>query len=126
MMLGAVNANCEATIRIVIGNQNAQRQMVDAVIDTGFTGFLSLPNHIISTLALPWTGIDRGTLGDGSEATFSVYEATIIWDGQSQNIPINAAETEPLVGMGLLYGYCLQIQAVKDSTVKIEALNPGS
>jgi hypothetical protein len=28
--------------------------------------------------------------------------------------------------MGLLYGYCLQIQAVKDSTVKIEALNPGS
>jgi clan AA aspartic protease len=124
MMLGIVNASCEATIRIVIGNENAQRQAIDAVIDTGFTGFLSLPSQIISALALPWTGIDRGTLGDGSEATFNVYEAIVIWDGQSQSIPINAAETDPLVGMGLLYGYNLQIQAIEGGMVKIEALSP--
>ncbi|WP_416668252.1 clan AA aspartic protease [Egbenema bharatensis] len=124
MMLGVVNANCEATIRLVIGNANAQRQVIDAVIDTGFTGFLSLPSHLISALTLPWIGIDRGTLGDGSEATFNVYEANIIWDGQSQNIPINAAETDPLVGMSLLYGYNLQIQAIEGGMVKIEVLSP--
>jgi predicted aspartyl protease len=43
-------------------------------------------------------------LGDGSEVTFEVYAATIIWDGQYRNIPVNEAETDPLVGMGLLYG----------------------
>jgi clan AA aspartic protease len=122
MMLGIVNANCEATIRIVIGNENAQRRVIDAVIDTGFTGFLSLPSQIVSALALVWTGVDRGTLGDGSEATFNVYEATIIWDGQSQSIPVNAAETDPLVGMGLLYGYNLQIQAIEGGIVRIETL----
>lgn len=121
-MLGIVNANCEATIRIVIGNENAQRRVIDAVIDTGFTGFLSLPSQIVSALALVWTGVDRGTLGDGSEATFNVYEATIIWDGQSQSIPVNAAETDLLVEMGLLYGYNLQIQAIEGGIVRIETL----
>jgi predicted aspartyl protease len=63
---------------------------------------LSLPREIIDTLNLPWTGIDRGTLGDGSKVTFEVYAATIIWDGQYRNIPVNEAETDPLIGMGLL------------------------
>ncbi len=92
------------------------------VIDTGFTGFLSLPEKIITALSLPWTGIDRGTLGDGSETTFNVYEAVVIWDGQFLSIPINAAETDPLIGMSLLYGYDLRIKAVEGGTVVIEAL----
>ena len=43
MMHGIVNQNREATIRLVVGNANKQRQVIDAVIDTGFTGFLTLP-----------------------------------------------------------------------------------
>ena len=122
MMQGVVNSNCEATIRLVVGNEGGQRQSIDAVIDTGYTGFLSLPNEIVVALNLPWSGIDRGTLGDGSETTFEVYAAKAIWDGEYRNIPINEAETDPLVGMGLLYGYDLHIQAVEGGTVSIEAL----
>jgi clan AA aspartic protease len=122
MMQGVVNLNCEATIRFVIGNENAQRRVIDAVIDTGYTGFLSLPREVIVSLNLPWTGVDRGTLGDGSETTFEVYAATVIWDGEYQNIPVNEAEIDPLVGMGLLYGYDLRIQAVEGGIVAIEAL----
>ena len=87
MMQGVVNQIREATISLVVGNANRQNQLINAVIDTGYTGFLSLPHEIIFNLNLPWTGIDRGTLGDGSEVTFEVYAATIIWDGQYQNIP---------------------------------------
>lgn len=122
MIYGVVNSNCEATIRLVVGNQNAQRQVIDAVIDTGYTGFLSLPSEIIVALNLSWTGIDRGTLGDGSETTFNVYAATIIWDGEYRNIPVNEAETDPLVGMSLFYGYDLQMQVVEGGTVKIQSL----
>ena len=73
-------------------------------------------------MSLPWVGVERGTLGNGSETTFKVYAAKVIWDGKYQNIPINEAETDPLVGMGLLYGYDLRIQAVEDGTVTIKAL----
>jgi clan AA aspartic protease len=122
MMQGFVNANCEAMLRLVIGNETSNRQVIDAVIDTGFTGFLTLPYEMIAALSLSWVGSDRGTLGDGSETTFEVYEATIIWDGQFRSIPVNAAETDPLVGMSLLYGYNLQIQAIEGGIVRIEAL----
>lgn len=122
MMQGVVNQSCEATISLVISNTNRQTQLIDAVIDTGYTGFLSLPREIIVTLNLPWTGIDRGTLGDGSEVTFEVYAATIIWNGQYRNIPVNEAETDPLVGMSLLYGYDLQIRAVEGGNVTIKPI----
>ncbi len=122
MMHGVVNLSCEATISLVVSNTNRQTRLIDAVIDTGYTGYLSLPREIIVALNLSWTGIDRGTLGDGSEVTFEVYAATVIWDGQYRNIPVNEAETDPLVGMSLLYGYDLQIRAVEGGNVTIKAI----
>ena len=122
MMHGVVTLSCEATISLVVSNTNRQTRLIVAVIDTGYTGFLSLPREIIVALNLPWTGIDRGTLGDGSEVTFEVYAATVIWDGQYLNIPVNEAETEPLVGMGLLYRYDLCIRAVEGGNVTIKAV----
>jgi hypothetical protein len=35
MMQGVVNRRCEATLPLVVGNENGQRQVIDAVIDTG-------------------------------------------------------------------------------------------
>jgi predicted aspartyl protease len=54
MMQGYVNKNCEATILVVV-RHNAKLKSINAVIDTGFTGFLSLPNDIITELGLPWS-----------------------------------------------------------------------
>jgi clan AA aspartic protease len=122
MMRGIVSPSCEAMIRFAIGNKNGQLQTIEAVIDTGYTGFLSVPSEIIVILNLPWTGIDRVTLGDGSETTFEVYAGRIIWDGEYQDIPINESETDPLVGMSLLYGYDLRIQTVIGGIVTIEEL----
>lgn len=64
-----------------------------------FRNTAPLPSEIIVALSLPWAGVDRRTLGDGSEKTFEVYAVTVIWDGEYQSIPVNAAETEPLLGM---------------------------
>lgn len=122
MMQGVVNLRREATLPLVISNANRQQQVFDAVIDTGFTGFLSLPSTIIATLDLPWSASDIATSGDGSEALFDLYFATVIWDGQYREIYVAESDTEPLPGMSLLYGYRVQIDAVEGGTVKIEAL----
>ena len=104
-MQGFVNQNCEAIIRIPIGHANSPKQMVEAVIDTGFTGFFSLPLSTITALGLPWHFRDIGTLGDGSEVIFDMYKATVIWDGKTQIIDVAASEADPLVGMSLLHGF---------------------
>lgn len=122
MIYGVVNLRREATLPLVVGNSNGQRQVIDTVIDTGFSGFLSLPSAIITALDLPWSASDIVTLGDGSETLFDLYTATVIWDGQYREVYIAESETEPLLGMALLYGYRLQIDTIEGGSVKIEAL----
>jgi clan AA aspartic protease len=121
MMQGYVNTTYEAVISVVVSYEGKLKS-VNAVIDTGFTGFLSLPPAIIAELELPWSYRDRATLGDGSETLFDIYEASIIWDGQFQEIEINSADTEPLLGMSLLRGYRLQVDNIQGGLVMIEAL----
>lgn len=121
MMQGRVNQSCEATLSIVIRN-SATTQLVDAVIDTGFSGFLTLPSDAISMLGLSWQGRDAATLGDGTACTFEVYIGIVIWDGQYREIYINESETVPLIGMRLLRGYDLRIQTIEGGIVTIEAL----
>jgi clan AA aspartic protease len=122
MIYGVVNLRREATLPLVVGNSNGQREVINTVIDTGFDVFLSLPPEIIARLGLPWTISNPATLGDGSETVFDFYTGTVIWDGQYQEIDIAESETEPLLGMAILYGYRLQVDNVEGGVVKIEAL----
>lgn len=103
--------------------QNDQRQGIKAVIDTGYTGFLTLPSAIVASLGLMWSMQEEGILGDGSLCLFDVFEAAVIWDGQIKSIEINESDTAPLVGMGLLEGYELNIQGFSGGLVTISALS---
>ncbi|MBE8995066.1 clan AA aspartic protease [Microcystis aeruginosa] len=123
MMQGIVDQNCEATIRLVVGNLDSQRQMIDAVIDTGFTGFLTLPSSVLADLNLRAYRREEGILGDGSTCIFDVYRGLVIWDGELRRIDINESDTEPLVGMSLLYGYRMQLDVIEGGTVTIQALS---
>jgi clan AA aspartic protease len=123
MMMGNVNSRREAIIQFVVMGENNQRQGVKAVIDTGYTGFLTLPSAIITTLGLIWFMQEEGILGDGSMCMFNVFEASVIWDGQVKPIEINESETDPLVGMGLLEGYELNIQGFAGGLVTIKVLS---
>jgi len=122
MIYGVVNLRREATIPLVVGNSSGNREFINTVIDTGFDGFLSLPSEIIIRLGLSWTISNPVTLGDGSETIFDFYTGTVIWDGQYRTIDIAASETEPLLGMAMLYGFRLQVDNVEGGIVKIEVL----
>jgi len=122
VITGVVNANREAIIRLIVHGTTGQTSEIEAVIDTGFTGFLTLPTPFILSLGLIWRGQAQAMLGDGNLHQFDVYGTTVIWDGQVRIVETDAADTTPLIGMGLLYGYDLHIQTVEGGTVTIEAL----
>ena len=81
MISGFINTSLEAIIRLVVYGMNGQEHEVEAVIDTGFTGFLTLPSARIASLGLTWRGREQGILADGNMQVFDVYAATVIWDG---------------------------------------------
>jgi clan AA aspartic protease len=122
VITGIVNTDREATIRLDVYDSNGQQLEFEAVIDTGFTGSLTLPSSAIATLGLAFTGRGQVVLGDGSIELFDMFTGTVLWDGQRQLVEIDAADTDPLVGMALIYGYELNIQAVDGGNVTLTRL----
>ena len=63
-----------------------------------------------------------GRLADGRVESFDVDVATVIWDGQPRTVEVEAADTEPLVGMSLLEHHALRIDVLNGGMVTITAL----
>lgn len=122
MIFGTVNAYREAIVQFVVIAKNQQRKSIKAIIDTGYSGSLILPSEMIEELELTCYATQEGVLGNGSVHQFNVHEVSVIWDGKVQSIEINSAEAGPLVGMGLLEGHEIRIEAVAGGDVTIQAL----
>ena len=120
MMTGKVTALREATIRLTVTGPGHHWQAVNAVLDTGFNGFLTLPSHIVRALQLSFVGNRRVTLADGSVIVLDLYLATVLWHGQEREVLVLQAEGGPLVGMALLYGSRVVLHVVDDGDVLIE------
>jgi clan AA aspartic protease len=122
MIVGSVTADREAMVRLTIQGPAGHRDDIDALIDTGFDGWLTVPPSLIIQLGLAWQRRGRATLGDGTDCFFNVYEGFVIWDGQSRLISMDEADTMPLMGMSLLDGYELTIRVRPQGQVAIAAL----
>lgn len=119
MITGIVNQEFEPIISISLRDADGNIYTQDAIVDTGFNGWLSLPPDLIAQLNLNWKRRGRAILGDGSECVFNVYEAVVIWDGDLLTIPVDEADSEPLVGMSLMEGYQLIVQVFEGGSVEL-------
>lgn len=124
MITGLVNSNREATIQLVVRGPGGQGSDIEAIIDTGFDGFLTLSPALVTTLGLTRLSRGRATLADGRETLFDIYGSTVIWDGVPLYVEIDAVESSPLVGMSLLYGYHLYVHIENGGRVLIEKTSP--
>jgi clan AA aspartic protease len=122
MITGLVTAEREAIIRLLVRGPLGLPQRIEAVVDTGFDGWLSLPPSLIALLGLPWRRRGRAFLADGSESLFDIYEGTVVWNRRRRRIPVDEADTSPLVGMALLNGYELNVQVRTSGKVTIKPL----
>jgi predicted aspartyl protease len=52
MITGVVTANHESMIPLVVPGAHGQRETIDALIDTEFTGSVTLPPMLITVLGL--------------------------------------------------------------------------
>lgn len=121
MITGKIK-NLEAIIELEIFGSAQQPQQIMVVIDTGYNGYLTLPNNVITALQLPFAGNRQATLADGSVIVLDVYLAAMTWHGQQRDVLVSQAEGEPLVGMSLLQGSRMTMSVIDDGDVFIEEL----
>ncbi len=118
MIEGVVNASHEA---VVAQGPAGQARDIEAVIDTGYSGFLTLPTALVAELGLPFAYMGQAFLANDDAVSFDVHDATVLWDGQPRQIKADATGSTPLVGMLLLDRYDLSIQVRTGGRVVIQS-----
>ena len=121
MIEGVVNAAHEAVVSLFLQGPEGRPQEIEAVVDTGYTGFLTLPAALVDELELPFAYVGRAFLANDDEVEFDVHDVTVLWDGQLRQIRAAATGSTPLLGMLLLDGHDLSIQVREGGRVVIQA-----
>ena len=91
----------------------------DAILDTGFTGSLVMPESVIAELGLAKRGVNILTLGNGEEHPFDYYLGRVSWRGESREVEVLQSIGQPLLGMELLEGAQVAVDAWEDGAVTV-------
>ncbi len=122
MILGRVNANLEAVVRIRVRGPVGLALDLDAIVDSGFTSSLALPSATADALGLPRLSGGGAVMADGAVLDFDLYTAEVFWEGRWRPVVASAIGAEVLIGMGLLAGSELRVAVVPGGTVEITPL----
>ena len=121
MIEDVVNAAYEAVVTLSLQGVGGRPRDIEAVVDTGYTGFLTLPPALVNELGLPFAYVGRAFLANDDQVEFNVHGVTLLWDGEPTDIEADATGSTPLVGMLLLDGYDLNVQVRDGGRVVIQA-----
>lgn len=122
MISGRVTADREAVIRLEVLGPDRRQEHVDAVLDTGFNGSLTLPSRTVRSLDLPFLSTRRVTLANGTRVVLELYLATVVWHEDEREVPVLQAENGALIGMALLEGSRVTLDVVEGGGVSINPL----
>ena len=122
MIEGVVNAAREAVVSLSLQAPEGRTRDIEAVLDTGYTGFLTLPIGLVAELRLPFAYVGRAFLANDDEVEFDVHDVTVLWDGQPRHIRADATGSVPLVGMALLDAHSLYVEVGDGGPVVIRPM----
>jgi clan AA aspartic protease len=120
MMTGIVTTGLQAQIDLELLGPSGG--LFEAVIDTGFVGELILPRNLVVAFALARRGTYHARLADGRRVVLDYYEASILWHGRPRTVQVLQSGATVLLGMELLQGSRLSIDAAPGGAVVIDEL----
>ncbi len=109
MVTGFFDEYGQPKVSILIKGHKGEHS-VDAVIDTGFDGFICLPTSLAIQLGLELCGAQGVELADGSQHEELVFTGTTTFDGETCTVEIALTESDDaLIGTELLRAHKLEI-----------------
>jgi clan AA aspartic protease len=121
-MKGVVNAAREAVVKLPVRCNDCSVVCLEAVVDTGFTECLAMPQARIAELGWQYSSTTRVILADGEVANVDVYQGTVLPEGQDVVVEVLCMGRDCLIGIGLLQGNRLTMDVVAAGPVTIVPL----
>lgn len=129
MIKGKVERNAggglEPWLIISVEDANGELHQIDVIVDTGFTGCLTLPEAVISRLGLVRQGEQQATVASGEVESFDYYAARVLWHGQFRRVEVFESIDQSLLGTELLEGSRLTVDAWEGGDVIVEEVKAG-
>jgi predicted aspartyl protease len=72
MIVGQINADLDVIVPLEVNDRAGQLHQIEAVLDTGFNGGLTLSPSLIASLGLPFRTQSTAVLSDGTVQIFDV------------------------------------------------------
>lgn len=116
-----VRGRLRPIVRVLVLGQNNASWLCRATVDTGFSEHLTLPGDVINYLGLQPAGSTLSRLANDEIQRFELYHAEIFFGGHFRNIQVHRTETESLMGMSLISGNIIKIDARVGGAVEMEA-----
>ena len=120
MTTGFFTADREPALPLEIRGPDGA-QSFDAVIDTRYRA-LTLPPDWIDALGLPRSGEQNVSPADGRVIVVPMYVGYVTLDDQAYEVNVAMAQTDPLVGTALLWGFSLHVEFETSGRVEVEPL----
>jgi clan AA aspartic protease len=122
VIAGKVVANHGPLVSVALRDAGGNEHLIAAIVDTGFTHWLTLPRSVIAAIGLEFNEESVSVLADGTLRTLPSYRATVSWDGEPREVFVNELESVPLIGMRLLDGFRFTMDCIDGGPVQIERL----
>ena len=117
---GSLDSNHSPLVTIAVSAPSGPSHFVDALIDTGFTGFVQLPERRARELGLTLRAVSEAQYADGRTGTIPLAWAkvTLGRDVQEGFVHIQSGSDEVIVGVELLRIFQkIFVLAIADSLV---------
>src|SRR5579862_287713 len=121
MMVGSVRAR-HVLLPVTFRLSGLPNVTLEFVVDTGFTGLLTLPPDAVTAMGLPFLHRIPVQLADGSYVEVAIHSATIVWKDIEAEVRVLETGTRPLLGTALLDGSELLAQFREDGLVTVDDL----
>lgn len=125
MIAGSVNTRGDLLVPIRVLDANGHVHRVEAVVDTGFNGYLALPSGLMEQLGVTATELVDMGLATDLVVTVESFEGIVLWRGERRSVEILEAEGTPLIGTALLWDSMLTAEMTDHGAVTIGPLPAG-
>lgn len=120
MIRGWIDANFEAFIELCLQIDLAVYSQ-RFIVDTGFNGFVAVPQSLVDQLGLKLLDVQQGITADGRAGYFDTVELTVMWHDEARTVQAQILD-EALIGTRLLRGSRIHADWIRDGAFLVEQL----
>lgn len=115
-----MNQRLEPLVSVSILDGHDIAHSFEFIVDTGFTGHLTLPSDVINRLGLNYSGQRAVATADGFTHNVDVYTARVLLHEIRRHVFVIRLESPPLLGMRALLGCKLSVNVYAGGRVVVD------